>query len=59
MHFLVHALVLRRTFNGVGALDENAFDLLVVEQPRAIDEFVNHSGGQVIGQRTIVRVQGF
>jgi hypothetical protein len=37
------ALVLAAALDGLGGLDEDALDVLDVEQPRAIDELVAHA----------------
>jgi hypothetical protein len=48
--FFIDAPVLVAAFDGVGAFAEDAFDEFVEEETRAIDEFVDHAGWEVIGE---------
>jgi hypothetical protein len=47
---LAQRLVAQRPFDGIVAVRENALDPLIEEEPRAVDEFVEHPRGQVLRQ---------
>jgi hypothetical protein len=42
--------VQKPAFEGAGAFNEEGFDPLVVEEPGAVDELVEHAGGEVGGE---------
>ena len=45
----VHSLVEGAAAPCVGVVEKHAFHILVVEQPRAVDELVQHAGGERLG----------
>ena len=47
----IDALVLGGAFERIGAFAKDAFDPLVEEQARAVDELIDHSRRKVIGRR--------
>jgi hypothetical protein len=48
--FAVDAAVLEFALEGVGVFEEDALDPFVEEEAGAVGEFVEHAGGEVIGQ---------
>jgi hypothetical protein len=48
--FSIDAFVLVAAFDGVGAFAEDAFDEFIEEEAWAIDELIDHAGGEVIGE---------
>jgi len=47
IRLLINLPVPQASFDRFDAMDEDAFDPFVIEQPRAIDELVHHPGGKV------------